>query len=46
MTDTLVIYYSFTGNAKKVANYVKEKKNADIFSAFLSFLLFAHCLIF
>ena len=30
MTDTLVIYYSFTGNAKKVANYVKEKKNADI----------------
>ena len=30
MTDTLVIYYSFTRNAKKVANYVKEKKNADI----------------
>ncbi len=30
MTDTLVIYYSFTGNAKKIANYVKEKKNADI----------------
>ncbi len=30
MTDTLIIYYSFTGNAKKIANYVKEKKNADI----------------
>lgn len=30
MTNTLVIYYSFTGNAKKIANYVKEKKNADI----------------
>ena len=30
MTDTLVIYYSFTGNAKKIANYVKEKKIADI----------------
>lgn len=30
MIDTLVIYYSFTGNAKKIANYVKEKKNVDI----------------
>lgn len=30
MTNSLVIYYSFTGNAKKIANYVKEKKNADI----------------
>lgn len=30
MTNTLVIYYSFTGNSKKVANYVKEKLNADI----------------
>ena len=30
MTDTLVIYYSFTGNSKKVANYVKDKLNADI----------------
>ena len=30
MTDTLVIYYSFTGNRKKVANYVKDKLNADI----------------
>ena len=29
MTDTLVIYYSFTGNSKKVANYVKEKCQAD-----------------
>ena len=31
MTDTLVIYYSFTGNSKKVAEYVKDKLNADIF---------------
>lgn len=30
MTDTLVIYYSYTGNSKKVANYVKEKLHADI----------------
>ena len=30
MTDTLVIYYGFTGNSKKVANYVKDKLNADI----------------
>ena len=30
MTNTLVVYYSFTGNSKKVANYVKEKLNADI----------------
>ena len=30
MTDTLVIYYSFTGNSKKVAEYVKDKLNADI----------------
>ena len=30
MSDTLVIYYSFTGNSKKVAEYVKDKLNADI----------------
>ena len=30
MSDTLVIYYSFTGNGKKVAEYVKNKLNADI----------------
>ena len=30
MTDTLVIYYSFTGNSKKVALYAKDKLNADI----------------
>lgn len=30
MTDILVIYYSFTGNSKKVAEYVKDKLNADI----------------
>ena len=30
MDKTLVIYYSFTGNSKKVAEYVKEKLNADI----------------
>ena len=30
MTGTLVIYYSFTGNSKKVAEYVKDKLNADI----------------
>lgn len=30
MSDTIVIYYSFTGNSKKVAEYVKQKLNADI----------------
>lgn len=30
MADTLVIYYSFTGNSKKVAEYAKEKTGADI----------------
>ena len=30
MSDTLVIYYSFTGNSKKVAEYVKDKLNANI----------------
>lgn len=29
MNDTLVIYYSFTGNSEKVANYVAEKLHAD-----------------
>ena len=30
MDKILVIYYSFTGNSKKVAEYVKDKLNADI----------------
>lgn len=30
MSDTLVIYYSFTGNSKKIAEYVKDKLNANI----------------
>ena len=30
MDKTLVIYYSFTGNSKKVAEYVKGKLDADI----------------
>lgn len=30
MRDTLVIYYSFSGNSKKVAEYVKNKLDADI----------------
>ena len=30
MTDILVIYYSFTWNSKKVAEYVKEKLNAEL----------------
>lgn len=30
MKDTLIIYYSFSGNSKKVAQYAKEKLNADI----------------
>lgn len=30
MRDTLVIYYSFSGNSKKVAEYVKNKLNADL----------------
>ena len=30
MSDILVIYYSFSGNSKKVAEYVKNKLNADL----------------
>lgn len=30
MKDTLVIYYSFSGNSKKVAEYVKNKISADL----------------
>ena len=30
MTDTLVIYYSFTGNSKKVALYAKDKLNGKL----------------
>lgn len=30
MQNTLVIYYSFSGNSKKVAEYVKNKLGADI----------------
>lgn len=30
MSDTLVIYYSFSGNSKKVVEYVRNKLNADI----------------
>lgn len=30
MKDTLVIYYSFSGNSKKVAEYVKGKLEADL----------------
>lgn len=30
MKDILVIYYSFSGNSKKVAEYVKDKLEADI----------------
>lgn len=30
MRDTLIIYYSFSGNSKKVAEYVKNKLDADI----------------
>lgn len=30
MSNTLVIYYSFSGNSKKVAQYVKNKLNADL----------------
>ena len=30
MDKILVVYYSFTGNSKKVAEYVQNKLNADI----------------
>lgn len=30
MSDILVIYYSFSGNSKKVAEYVKNKIDADL----------------
>lgn len=29
MSDVLIIYYSFTGNSKKVAEYVRQKLSAD-----------------
>lgn len=30
MSNTLIIYYSFSGNSKKVAEYVKNKIDADL----------------
>lgn len=30
MNNALVIYYSFSGNSKKIADYVQKKLNADI----------------
>lgn len=30
MSDTLVIYYSYSGNSKKVAEYVQNKLEADV----------------
>lgn len=30
MSEKLVVYYSYTGNSKKVAEYVKNKLDADI----------------
>lgn len=30
MNDTIVIYYSFSGNSKKVAKYVQNKIGADL----------------
>ena len=30
MSDTIVIYYSFSGNSKKVAEYVKNKIGANL----------------
>lgn len=30
MNNILVIYYSFSGNSKKIADYVQKKLNADI----------------
>lgn len=30
MTDILVIYYSYTGNSRKIAKYAQEKLNVDI----------------
>ncbi len=30
MSDILVIYYSYTGNSRKIAKYAQEKLNADI----------------
>lgn len=30
MTKTLVVCYSFTGNSKSIAEYVKDKLNADL----------------
>lgn len=30
MSDILIIYYSYTGNSRKIAKYAQEKLNADI----------------
>lgn len=30
MNKTLIVYYSFTGNSKTIAEYVKEKLNGDL----------------
>lgn len=30
MSKTAIIYYSYSGNSKKIAEYVKEKTNGDV----------------
>lgn len=30
MSKTIIIYFSYTGNTRKIANYIKEKLNCDI----------------
>lgn len=30
MNKTLIVYYSYTGNTKKIANIIKDKLNCDI----------------
>ena len=30
MNKTLIVYYSYTGNTKKIANLIKDKLNCDI----------------
>lgn len=30
MTNTLIVYFSYTGNTRKIANIIKDKLNCDI----------------
>ena len=35
----LVVYYSYTGNTRKIASIIKEKLNCDVLEIINSFLI-------